>query len=106
MNENRPAGAGTSLQSMSGPAHSTLKRLTADPGSPGYALDDTGRRYFLTHAADGSTVPIPVELTDEQRAELDAARDRANAYADQVRFDDAIADVVPLRPHEPDAGDL
>ena len=102
MTDDRPAN---SLQSIFGPAHSTLAGLAEDPSHPGYAIDPAGRRYFLTHAADGSTVPIPVELTDEQRAELDAARDRAAAYAAQLTGDDPVADVIPLWSHDTDAGD-
>jgi hypothetical protein len=101
---NRNTG-GTSLQSIPGPAHSALTGLSADPDRAGYALDAAGRRYFLTHAADGTTVPIPVELTEEQRAELDAARDRAAGYAGQLALDNDVADVVPLHPHHTDAGD-
>lgn len=105
MTEHQPTTSGTSLQVIPGPAHSTLAGLTADTSHPGYAVDATGRRYFLTHAADGSTIPIPVELTDEQRAELDAARDHAAAYAAQLTLDDELADVVPLYPDRADAGD-
>ena len=103
-NHQRDSG-GTSLQSISGPAHSTLAGLSHDPDHDGYAVDGAGRRYFLPHAADGTTVPIPVELTEEQRAELDAARDRAAEYAGQLALDGNVADVVPLHPHQADAGD-
>ena len=97
--------SGNSLQAVPGPTHSTLAGLAADPAHPGYAIDGAGRRYFLTHAADGTTVPIPVELTDEQRAELDAARDRATAYAAQLTGDDPVAEVIPLWSQDTDAGD-
>lgn len=105
MTDRRPDTSATSLQPSPGPAHSTLAGLTADASRPGYAVDADGRRYFLTHAADGSPVPIPVELTEEQRAELDAARDRAATYAAQLTLDVDLAVVVPLYPDRADAGD-
>jgi type IV secretory pathway TraG/TraD family ATPase VirD4 len=105
MTDQQPNTNGTSLQSIPGPAHSTLTGLVADVDRPGYAVDAAGRRYFLTHAADGSTVPIPVELTEEQRAELDAARNRAHAYTAQLTLDMDLAEVVPLYPDATDAGD-
>ena len=59
--------------------HNTLAGLTADPDDPGCAGDPAGRRYFLTLAADGSTVPVLVEVTDARTRVLHAARHRPSA---------------------------
>ncbi len=94
----------TTLRSVPGITHSTLTGLSPDPDDPGYARALDGRRYFLTHAADGSTVPIPVELTDEHREELDAARDGAAHYAARLNHNEqnsCAGDVVPLHPAPP-----
>ena len=92
--------------------HSTVAGLVPDPNDPDYAYDPTGRRYYVDHAVDGTPVARPVELNDQERAELDASRRRQAEYAEELRAraeqpDDDIAGgrVIPLRPPLPPAGD-
>lgn len=91
-----------------GPTHSTLQGLVPDPDHAGYAVNEAGRRYLISPAADGTPIPIPLELTDEERAELDAARDRVAAYAAELHQSDdeeSSARVLPFRLGFPSVGD-
>ena len=92
--------------------HSTIAGLVPDPNDPDYAYDPTGRRYYVDHAVDGTPVARPVELSDQERAELDASRRRQAEYADELRAraeqpEDEVAGgrVIPLRLPTPPAGD-
>jgi hypothetical protein len=102
---NGPTDSHEQQPSASGLTHSTLAGITDDPEHPGYAVDDAGRRYLISPAPDGSQIPIPFELTDDERAELDAARDRLADYAAELHNDEPGARVVALRPRSPAVGD-
>lgn len=105
---NGPSTPHEQQASPRGLTHSTLSGIADDPEHPGYGVDDAGRRYLISPAADGSQIPIPFELTDDERAELDAARDRLAGYAAEVHDpedDGTGARVVPLRPRSPAVGD-
>ena len=105
---NNPSSPADRSQSPNEPTHSTLAGLTDDPDHSGFALDEDGRRYLISPAPDGSQIPIPFDLTDDERAELDAARDRLAGYAAELRDpedDEPGARIVPLRPRSPAFGE-
>lgn len=89
--------------------HSTVAGLTPDPKEPDYAYDRNGRRFYVNQAVDGTPIARPVELNDEERAELDAARRRQAAYAEELRIraeqHDASAGGRVIRLPLPPAGD-
>jgi len=62
------------------PSFSVLDELTADPNDPTLLRDRNGRRYLIQHTGDGTRIPVPLDLTDAERAEIDAARPLAEAY--------------------------
>jgi hypothetical protein len=61
-----------------------LDELTVDPNDPTLMRDHNGRRYLIQHAPDGTAVPVPLDITDAERAEIDAARPLADAYREAL----------------------
>jgi type IV secretion system protein VirD4 len=54
-----------------------LDRLAEVPGSDRYLDVTTGREYTIHHAVDGTPIPVPLEITESERAEIDR---RSDAY--------------------------
>jgi type IV secretion system protein VirD4 len=54
---------------------SMLDRLAEVPGSDRYVDVTTGREYTIHHAVDGTPIPVPIEITEGERAEIDRRSD-------------------------------
>jgi hypothetical protein len=54
-----------------------LDTLAPLPGTEGRYVDvTTGRHYEIAHAVDGTPIRVPLEMTEEEREEIDRKRDR------------------------------
>ena len=58
---------------------SMLDRLAEVPGSDRYLDVTTGREYTIHHAVDGTPIPIPLEITESERVEIDRRSDAFQA---------------------------
>jgi type IV secretion system protein VirD4 len=68
---------------------SMLDRLAEVPGSDRYLDVTTGREYTIHHAADGTPIPVPLEMTEVERDEIDR---RSDAFQAELRL---LADKPP-----------
>jgi type IV secretion system protein VirD4 len=58
---------------------SMLDRLAEMPGSDRYLDVTTGREYTIHHAVDGTPIPVPLEITEGERDEIDRRSDAFQA---------------------------
>ena len=58
---------------------SLLDRLADVPGSDRYVDVTTAREYTIHHAVDGTPIPVPLELTETERDEIDRRSDAFQA---------------------------
>jgi hypothetical protein len=58
---------------------SMLDRLAEVPGSDRFLDVTTGREYTIHHAVDGTPIPVPLEVTESERAEIDRRSDAFQA---------------------------
>ncbi len=58
---------------------SMLDRLAEVPGSDRYFDVTTGREYTIHHAVDGTPIPVPLEITENERADIDRRSDAFQA---------------------------
>jgi type IV secretion system protein VirD4 len=64
-------------QKSSRPAAPTkVSGLAGVPGSDRFVQLETGREYILSVTEDGTRVPVPVEMTEDERQEIDRRRDQ------------------------------
>jgi type IV secretion system protein VirD4 len=68
---------------------SMLDRLAEVPGSDRYLDVTTGREYTIHHAIDGTPIPVPLEMTEVERGEIDR---RSDAFQAELRL---LADKPP-----------
>jgi hypothetical protein len=68
---------------------SMLDRLAEVPGSDRYLDVTTGREYTIHHAVDGTPIPVPLDLTEVERDEIDR---RSDAFQAELRL---LADKPP-----------
>jgi type IV secretion system protein VirD4 len=68
---------------------SMLDRLAGVPGSDRYLDVTTGREYTIHHAVDGTPIPVPLEMTEVERDEIDR---RSDAFQAELRL---LADRPP-----------
>ncbi|MDP9442926.1 MAG: type IV secretory system conjugative DNA transfer family protein, partial [Actinomycetota bacterium] len=62
---------------------SLLDRLAEVPGSDRYVDVTTAREYTIHHAVDGTPIPVPLELTEAERDEIDR---RSDAFRTELRL--------------------
>lgn len=58
---------------------SMLDRLAEVPGTDRFLDVTTGREYTIHHAVDGTPIPVPLEITENERAEIDRRSDAFQA---------------------------
>ncbi len=68
---------------------SILDRLAEVPGTDRYLDVTTGREYTIHHAVDGTPIPVPLEITETERVEIDR---RSDAYRAELLL---LADKPP-----------
>jgi type IV secretion system protein VirD4 len=72
---------------------SMLDRLAEVPRSDRFLDVTTGREYTIHHAVDGTPIPVPLEITEHERAEIDR---RSDAYqAELLLLSDKPPDDAP-----------
>ena len=68
---------------------SMLDRLAEVPGTDRFLDVTTGREYTIHHAVDGTPIPVPIEITETERVEIDR---RSDAYRAELLL---LADKPP-----------
>jgi len=86
------------------PGPQLLEQLDLLTGRPDHAIDPrTGRRYTLATAIDGTSIPIPDEMTEAERADLDVLHDTYTQRLADATDDAATATVIHLDSRRPDS---
>ena len=60
---------------------SLLDQLAEVPGTDRYLDVTTGREYTIHHAVDGTPIPVPLEMTEEEREQIDH---RSRVFQDEL----------------------
>lgn len=68
-----------SLLSVVPTGPSLLDQLAEVPGTDRYLDVTSGREYTIHHAVDGTPIPVPLEMTEAERAEIDRRSDAFQA---------------------------
>lgn len=68
-----------SLLSVVPTGPSLLDQLAEVPGTDRYLDVTSGREYTIHHAVDGTPIPVPLEITEGERAEIDRRSDAFQA---------------------------